>query len=174
MINIQFDTSGIDKFVKSLDRKIKDLRRGQREYLDYLLNSCNVQADLEHQIIKEVYSKPLDDNSWYKRTENLLKSAKVEIRGEEIHIFIDNQWLGQQHNANYTSIETGTATEAHRGSYELQVEKGWYYNNRIGNPYKKEARPFMQKTFEELERKIMGGEYSADKILEPLIKGWAR
>lgn len=171
MIDIQFDTSGINKLVKGLERKVKLLERGRREYLSYLLINCNVQNDLEHQILKEVYNSSEPD--WYERTHNLLKSARAEVRGNEIHIFIDSQWLGQQHNANHTSIETGTSEEAHRGSYELQVEKGYFYDNKIGHAYKTGERPFMKKTFEDLQRKIIGGEYRANKILEPLLKGWS-
>ena len=168
---IEMDTKELEAFESNIDRYKAELKKGWLQYLNYLLTGANVQAKLEKQIKEKVYDG--SDNEMYKQTGNLLKSAKTKLEGDELYLYMDDDWLAQTKNANTISTSRGSAPNSNEG-YAKNVEYDHSYDNKIGHPYTRTGSKFMESTFYEIKKEIKSGKIDSDKILEPLFSAWRR
>mgnify|MGYP000364811799 CR=1 FL=1 len=168
---IEIDTSELEAFAKNIDRYKRKLKQGWLQYLNYLMTNANVQHKLEKKIKETVYDRP--DPEMYKRTGNLLKSVRCEIHGDELYLYMDDEWLAQTKNANSISTSRGSAPNSNEG-YAKNVEYDHSYNNVIGHPYTRSGSHYMEKTFADIRQGIQSGKYEPEKILEPLFEAWKR
>ena len=170
---IEMDTKELEAFESNIDRYKAKLKKGWLQYLNYLLTGANVQAKLEKQIKEKVYDG--SDNEMYKQTGNLLKSAKTKLEGDELYLYMDDDWLAQQKSGSVMNSRRGTAPETHASEgYSWAVEYDHTYKNKYDHPYTRTGSKYMESTFYEIKKEIKSGKIDSDKILEPLFSAWRR
>ena len=173
---IEFDTTELERFAKRLKGMRQNLRIGMIRWFNMLQtdNDVNIQLKLKDKIHERVYQD--NDNEMYERTGDLLEATRIATKGNQIFLYMDEQWLGSRPQANEMSESYGFDIDAHSGEgYAFKVEYDHFYENTLGgNPYYREGSKYMEATYREIKREIQNGTLKAHEILRPLFKEWGR
>lgn len=177
MFNVNIDTSEINKLVSKIEGIDSRLEQSIKRYLKLLMGSgaISVEGTLKHKINELVYST--NDPKFYERTYSLFNATRVQLKGETVHLYIDDKWLGERPHVQESSLETGSASNARPGSptpYSQRVEEDFEYKNMIGNDYNRRGSHYMRETFKQLVRDIQSGDKDASKIIQPILRSWSR
>lgn len=180
MLNVQIDTSGVKKMVYKIKNLNPRLTKSIKNYMQILMGNgaVSIQGVLQEKILELVYMR--DEPRFYKRTESLFDSVRVRVEDNNIHLYIDDQWLSNRpHVRNRTDISTGLARNARPNSpvpYSIRVEEDFTYKNAhpLGSHDNfREGSGYMKATFEQLKSEILSGNKRADKIIEPIFRSWS-
>lgn len=174
---IQFDTGGLEQLIRDIDKFEKALEDGIYVFIELLDRKIHIDDILAKNIDKLVYSSK--DPNWYERTGDLLRAVRLEKDGKnEIHLYMDDNWLGNRPQARGMKPSTGFDPSVHDGEgYSMNVEQGHYYINKDNGvaryrDWYTEPRPFMEETYEELVNKLDNGQIDAKVILKYLFQKW--
>ena len=175
MFNINIDT----REIRRMSNKISGLKRRINlhieNYLQLLLGhgGVSVKGKLKKNINILVYEQS-EEPDFYERTYSLFNAVRVEKIGNEIHLYIDDEWLSNRPHVRENSMRTGNALNAGSNAqtpYSIRVEEDFIYHN----PYfdtERTGSGYMRATFNELFEDIMAGDKRADQILEPILGSW--
>lgn len=184
MIKVDFEKDDFDGLYDRLKIVRQSLtERGVQKWFDLLLGdgSISIETTLKDNIMDLVYMKPtemivndeyrsVDKPNFYERTERLHNATKVIIRGNEIHLFMDDEALGDR--GSLTDMSKGTATNLSETPYSLRVENDFIYENNYGVDVLRKGDKYMEKTYQEIKGKILAGELNPKRILTPVLGVW--
>ena len=175
MFSINIDTSEIRKSVNKIAGLKRRINLHVKNYLELLMGRgrVSVQGELKRKINKLVYEES-ETPEFYERTYSLFNSVRVVKKDNEIHLYIDDEWLNKRPHVSESSMSTGNALNARPNAntpYSLRVEEDFIYNNLTINQLR-EGSHYMKKTFDKLFEDIMSGEKRASQILEPILGSW--
>jgi hypothetical protein len=176
---IKFDTSEIDKFINSLDNRIQQIEKGKEEYLKFLENNVHIEGRLKAKINELVYNES-NEPKVYQWTYHLREAIKCKIEKDKIYLYMDDEWLGQQEEANEPmSSSKGYDPSVHQGEgYAKNVEYGRTYENKnrsgVPSSVRIEGSNYMLETFNELVEEIKSEKAEPARILYPLFNNWSR
>lgn len=176
---LKIDTTDLDNFIRELQsingQQLKE------KYFEYLKNEVKIGTKLRKNIEKLVYSTP--EPKMYQRTQRLLGAIRVKKEGEQLLLYMDDEWLEQQ-KEGFPSDHTGWGkyAAANHGepskSYAERVESGYTFQNIY---YPRDStqeippRKYFKVTMDEIEErldKVANGSQPPQIILEPLLKVW--
>jgi|GEM_PF-6206756 hypothetical protein len=184
MIKIDIDIPDLDELMIRLQLLREQLDEdGLKQYLDLLMGDgdVSVSATLQANIYDMVYNSPVEmiagnnykvntEPTHYQRTGALLDAVRAEVKGNNLHLYIDDNYLAGQESPG--TLETGTATNMNETPYSLRVENDFVYENAQGVDVLRKGSKYMQKTYEELKLQIMQGRKNPKTILMPLLGMW--
>lgn len=184
MIKIDMDIPKLDDLIVRLHLLREQLDEdGLQEYLNMLASDgeVSIQPILERNIYDLVYSSPVEmivgdeyqvksEPEYYERTEALFNAVRSRVEGNQIHLYIDDDYLKGRENTG--SMETGTATNLDETPYSLRVENDFVYENEKGKDVLRKGSKYMQKTYEELKLQVLQGSRSPRILLMPLLGMW--
>jgi hypothetical protein len=187
----QIDDSELDQLINNVDSLIRDDTEIIEDLKTQLYVDGHLLSFLKMNIGNVVYGQTTDDpnsvatdpnssdpspNVMYHRTGDLMKSARLSITDRGFVLYMDDDWLSKQPQANlegweqiqqgYSWIDEygetlpsfGEASDAHNGeSYAERVHEGHTYNNQYMQGNKEvettrsiPSRPYMEVTFNKL------------------------
>lgn len=184
MINIDIDIPKLDDLKIRLQLLKEQLDEdGLQDYLEMLASDgqVSIQPVLERNIYDLVYNSPIEmyvgdtyqvKNSpkYYQRTEALFDAVRTRVEGNEIHLYIDDNFLASKEATG--TLETGTATNLEEQPYSLRVENEFLYENEKGKDVLRKGSKYMKKTYEELKLQVLQGNRSPRILLMPLLGMW--
>lgn len=167
------ETQGFDSLVKKAQQMRSSIEEGKQQFINtHILQQINISSKLVRHLNRMIYSQP--DPKWYKRTNSLKNSIKIDVKGESVSVYLDGDYL-RSASSNEPSMATGFDKNVKGVNYAHLVESGYIFQN-VDNPledfgrnYIMEARPFMAETWSEVQAEI-----NPSVIVSPLLRMWSR
>ena len=176
-MKIDVDFSQISQFKRDLQRVRRNVNKFRLLYFKYLQDHLKIGNMLQENIKVMIYQDG-KDNEWYQRTRRLLDAVRVKKEGDQLVLFMDDNFLRQGHEYQTMSKETGYDPSAHAGgnadkSYAERVEEGYDFSNIVGKDSSIPPRRYFKTTLDNIENeldKLESGQGDIRKILQPLFK----
>lgn len=208
------DDTELDLLIDNVDSLIRNDKELVEDFKTQLYVDGHLLSFLKMNIGNEVYGQATDNpddvavdpnstdpspNVMYHRTGDLMRSARLTITDRGFILYMDNDWLSKQPQANLdgweqiqqgyswideygeTAPSFGEASNAHSGeSYAERVHDGHTYKNEymqgkneIETTRTLPARPYMEVTFNKLPQRLdrMNKEDIINVIIKRLMKG---
>jgi len=191
----------LDRTIKNEEKVVNNLKKSlyiSVHLLSFL--KMNIGKEVYNQRTDDADAVAVDPNSndpspneLYHRTGDLMRSARIQMTDRGLMLYMDDEWLGDQPQAKLNAFEQmqqgyswkdeygelipsfGEAVNAHNGEgYSLRVEEGFTYHNvniRENRKDTVEPRPFMEVTFDGLEKEL--DKVKKERLLDILVD-WAR
>lgn len=184
MFKVEVNMEGFDGLYDRIDILRDSLtERGIQEWFNLLLGDgeISIQSTLKNNIKDLVYNSPIEmivgdqhrvqsSPNFYERTGRLAQATKAIRRGNKIHLFIDDNALGNR--GNLYSMEEGTAKNLADTPYSLRVENDFIYENNYGLDVLRKGSKYMEKTYNDIKEDIFAGKMSPRNIMTPVLGVW--
>lgn len=181
MFSVNIDVSGVQKVKRKIMKINYQLTINIRKYMKILMGSgaLSIQSILQRKIMELVYLR--DEPKFYQRTESLFEAVRVKAQGDEIDLYMDDEWLSNRPHVQERSLKTGLAKNATPNSpvpYSVRVEKDFTYQNTVPSvgyhDVERKGSGYMRETFRQIKEDILNGDKDADRIIRPILRGWSK
>lgn len=182
MIKIEVNAPKLPDLKQKMRTFKTKLTIGQKMYLRKLMGSgaVSVEAKLKQKLLSLLYQDSEPD--YYERTMSLLEATRAEMEGNQIHLYIDDEWLDQQPHVQEQNMRHGYAYNARAGArtpYSMRVEEDFDYRHRPGGSsageftVRRSGTQYMKNTFDAILEDIKSGDKQPKEILKPIIGDWS-